>query len=230
MQIGIRLVLPLVVLGIVGLAAAAVQTLREGSPGWQRRLAGGTVLAGVVWTALAAALVWPHGLCYTNELWGGTARGYRCLSDSNYDWGQGLRELARWQQQRGLPALDVWYFGTDPLLQTLPMRLLYAQDGAAGNLLDTVRGHYLAVSTTFLYGAYENASAQTLAACLRRLPPVDRTQTFLIYDFTRWATSPQGPDEWRYYPGKKEIPLARAHSEGKPRWRSGLVCATFLPA
>ena len=188
-QIGIRLVLPLVVLGIVGLAAATVQTWSRYRPGWGRRLLGAVAGAGFAWTTLAAALVWPNGLCYTNELWGGTARGYRCLSDSNYDWGQGLKELARWQQRRGLPPLDVWYFGTDPALRTLPLRPLYFQCQAIDNprnVLEAVHGHYLAVSTTYLYGAFATASQAQLvtAAFLRSQRPVDRTQTFLIYDFT----------------------------------------------
>ncbi|HSD49788.1 MAG TPA: glycosyltransferase family 39 protein, partial [Candidatus Methylomirabilis sp.] len=74
-QIGIRLVLPLVALGVVGLAAAVVQASRDVS-GWVKRLLIAGAGAGVVWTATAALLVWPHGLSYVNELWGGTARGY----------------------------------------------------------------------------------------------------------------------------------------------------------
>ena len=55
-----------------------------------------------------------------NEWWGGTTNGYRCLSDSNYDWGQGLKELTNWQLDRHVNDLDVWYFGTDPALFHTP--------------------------------------------------------------------------------------------------------------
>src|SRR5262249_1879314 len=92
-----------------------------GGPPGPGAAGGAGVGGGLVWTAGGAVVVWPHGLCYTNELWGGTANGYRRLSDSNYDWGQGLPELAAWQRRSGVTALDVWYFGTDPALGRLPL-------------------------------------------------------------------------------------------------------------
>src|SRR5262249_5221686 len=90
-QIGVRLILPLVGLAVAGRAAARVEAARSLPPLRQRLLAG-TVAAGLLSTAVAAVLVWPHGLCYVNELWGGTWEGYRRVSEANYDWGQGLKE------------------------------------------------------------------------------------------------------------------------------------------
>jgi hypothetical protein len=183
-QIGIRYMLPLIVLGTVGLAAAVVQTCRSINPGWTRMFLAATAGVGVEWSAAAAIMVWPNGLCYTNELWGGTERGYLCLSDSNYDWGQGLRELARWHEKNNAQ-LDVCYFGSDPAIHKLGLRALtlekLALHGPDG-MLEQVRGHFLAVSTTALYG--HPASATECAAFLRVRQPIDRTSTFLIYDFT----------------------------------------------
>ena len=113
-QIGVRMVLPMVALGLVGVAASVATACRDLGPGWRRRLLASGAVAGVIWTVFASALVWPHGLCYANELWGGTENGYLHLSDSNYDWGQGLPELARWQRSRGGPPVDVWYLGPIP--------------------------------------------------------------------------------------------------------------------
>jgi len=144
--------------------------------------------AGIIWTASAAAFVWPHGLCYTNELWGGTQRGYLLLSDSNYDWGQGLKDLARWQRLHGRGPLDVWYFGTDPILRSLPLRgVRFDMPSIKGpeDVIARVRGHYLAVGTTWLYGAYIPADRQQRYAFLRARQPVARTMTFMIYDFTQ---------------------------------------------
>jgi hypothetical protein len=129
--------------------------------------------------------VWPNGLCYTNELWGGTANGYRCLSDSNYDWGQGLKELAKWQEDHEVSDLHVVYYGTDTSLWKLPMRPLIVGHFQLGsdNLPDSARGHILAVGTSILYGSVsENfEDLHALALSVRRLTPVDRTSTFLIY-------------------------------------------------
>jgi hypothetical protein len=188
-QIGVRMVLPMVGLGLVGVAASVATACRELGPGWRRRLLASGAVAGVVWTVFASALVWPHGLCYANELWGGTENGYLYLSDSNYDWGQGLPELARWQRSRGGPPVDVWYFGTDPALKRLPVRELplHALPPIAGpeDLAARVQGRYLAVGTTELYGAYQSEERRRRLAFLRARPPVARTTTFLIYDFPR---------------------------------------------
>jgi hypothetical protein len=184
-QLGIRLVLPLVALGVVGLAAAGVQASRD-LPGRARCLLIAGAGAGVLWTASAALIVWPHGLSYVNELWGGTSRGYLHVSESNYDWGQGLKELARWQRVHGAGPLKVWYFGTDPALRTMPFTVVplhVLPVRRAEDVLARVRGGYLAVSTTLLYGSKLTEAQWQAAAYLRTRQPIARTMTFLIYDF-----------------------------------------------
>jgi hypothetical protein len=191
-QIGVRLVLPLCVLLAIGVAAGLVQAIHEVGAGWRGRLLTLTTATAVCWTALAASAVWPHWLCYTNELWGGTETGYLCLSDSNYDWGQGVPELARWQQQHADTPVQVLYFGSDPALERIPARIL---DKAAWGDVRTeddvrklVRGHYVSAATTLLYGSYDRPEIPGLRVTtnfLRAQKPVDRTTTFLIYDFRR---------------------------------------------
>ena len=65
---------------------------------------------------MAVASVHPHELTYFNALAGGPRGGRHILSDSNLDWGQGLKGLAR--LQRSEPEyrdLTLYYFGdTDP--------------------------------------------------------------------------------------------------------------------
>jgi hypothetical protein len=189
-QTGVRFVLPLVVLAVAGLAGAAGRAWGELPPGWRRRVLAGGIAAGLLWTTASAVAVWPQGLCYTNELWGGTANGYRCLSDSNYDWGQGLRELAGWQRRHGMAPLDVWYFGTDPAVDRLPLCRVDLQRLPGGSpvaIRERLRGRYLAVSTTLLYGY---ASHSPVATYLRSCRPAARTTTFLIFDFTRDVREP----------------------------------------
>src|SRR5205814_5574537 len=111
--------------------------------------------------------VWPHALCYANPLWGGTGEGYRLLSDSNYDWGQGLKDLAGWQRQHPDSPLDVWYFGSDPVLESLPMRELRFHNlviRKPEEFVALVQGHYLAVSTSLLYGSIRSALRSNGAA------------------------------------------------------------------
>ena len=109
-------------------------------------------------------------------------------------WGQGLKELARWQRRHAWAPLDVWYFGQDPSVERLPMRNLLVHGlrlRRPDDMLAEVRGHYLAVSTTFLYGMVCDTPAHDRAsAFLRARRPVARTTTFLIYDFTRENENP----------------------------------------
>jgi hypothetical protein len=53
------------------------------------------------------------------------------------------------------------------------------------DVIAKVRGHYLAVGTTWLYGAYIPVDRQQRYAFLRARRPVARTMTFMIYDFTQ---------------------------------------------
>src|SRR5205807_7325879 len=116
--------------------------------------------------------------------------GYLYLSDSNYDWGQGLRELLRWQEEQGVASLEVWYFGTDPAirrasLHELPLHSLPLRQPE--DVRPWVRSHYLAVSTTCLYGSLLGENVvwhQNAIDFLRKETPVARTATFLIYDFS----------------------------------------------
>jgi hypothetical protein len=176
-QIGIRYLLPGLALAAVGLSAAGVCAWRGLQAGAARRAFALLTGAAVVATALAAVHVWPHGLSYTNGLWGPADRGYLLVSDSNYDWGQGLYELAAWQRSTAAGPLDVAYFGTDPSLARLNMHFV-----ALPNLaLDApTPPHKLAVSTTALFGHPHSQSAS--ARRLRSLTPAARTTTYLIYD------------------------------------------------
>jgi hypothetical protein len=187
-QIGLRLVLPLVAFAAVGVAAALASAWQESSSGWKRRLLTGGMAAGLVWMVLASAVCWPNGLCYTNELWGSRQSAYQRVSDGNFDWGQGLPELARWINRQGLDGLDVWYFGTDPRCKRSPFRLLQFETlglNRPEQIAAAVRGKHLAVSTTILHGCpIENRQCQAAIAFLRTCRPVSRTTTFLIYDFT----------------------------------------------
>jgi hypothetical protein len=187
-QIGVRLMLPLVVLGIVGLATAIVHAWRTSSTSVHQQVIRFAAIAAVVWGAVSSARTWPDGLRYTNELYGGTDNGYLCLSDSNYDWGQGLPELADWQRKADGVPIDVWYFGTDPQMETLPLHhlKLHVIARSPEDVRSLVHGHYLAASTTLLHGSYlQSSPGADIVEFLRRREPVARTHTFLIYDFTR---------------------------------------------
>jgi hypothetical protein len=62
------------------------------------------IMCGVllIWLLLGTLRLFPHYLAYFNELAGGPDGGWRFLADSNTDWGQAYKDLARFQQERGI--------------------------------------------------------------------------------------------------------------------------------
>ncbi|MFA5908653.1 MAG: hypothetical protein WC815_07745 [Vicinamibacterales bacterium] len=177
-QTGIRFLLPLLSFLMIAVALRIVPAIDGLSPA-RRRRAGAGVAVLLAWLAVGDARAWPDALRYTNEIWGGPSAGYKVVSDSNYDWGQGLPELAVWRQEHG-EAMIVWYFGTDPRFPELqrydPRRDTLDASGE--------RARYLAVSTSLLYGGYLTASGpgRELMLRLRERQPAARTRTFLIFD------------------------------------------------
>ena len=133
-----------------------------------------------------AAWVWPHGISYTNQLWGGPAEGYRVAADSNYDWGQGLPEVKAWHEVHGGGGqLALWYYGGDPAFLFPPFRTVNFHHHTITNGDDVRRlcgTRYLAVGTTLLTsGPARNPSAQATLDWLATRTPVARTTTFFIY-------------------------------------------------
>jgi 4-amino-4-deoxy-L-arabinose transferase-like glycosyltransferase len=152
LDIGLRQVLPvypsLLILAGGGVAAC----LR-----WRRPLGTVLALAALVWVVTSSVRVAPDYLAYFNEPAGGPARGLRWLADSNLDWGQALRRLPGWLEQRGIREVNLCYFGTaDPdayglAWVPLPGGTTYARPVSPPAL----PGH-VAVSATHLAGVHHS--------------------------------------------------------------------------
>ncbi len=89
----------------------------------------------------------PRYLSYINEAWGGPAQGWRYVGDSNYDWGQSLKELKAFLDERGWADERIYlvYFGGE-----LPEErgIRYHRPPC-----EPVEG-VIAVSVTYLQGLY----------------------------------------------------------------------------
>ncbi len=180
-QIGVRLVFPLLTFLLIALAVAAA------APGPRRRVGLAAGWLALVAGAAVAASAWPDGLRYVNRLWGGPDRSAELLADSNADWGQGLPDLKRWWEANGRPDLHVWYYGADPAILLPPFRVLLTQSGHMPNpgpevLAERVGDGYLAVSDAVLH-AYPDRRPEILALIdwVKAHEPVGRTPTFTVY-------------------------------------------------
>ncbi len=163
---GVRYLLPLAPVAIVWVSALA-----ERAKSIWRKVA---IAAGLAGYALAVAGAHPYELTYFNALAGGRIGGRHVLADSNFDWGQGLKSLARLQRERSeFCNLTLYYFGdTDP-----------AHYGVAGQSyvvnavddhtrlpgLETVNTTYVAVSASLQWGPW---GPDGFFRALDRLEPV----------------------------------------------------------
>jgi hypothetical protein len=185
-QIGVRLQTPLIVFAIVGLGAALADAMTRPGPIWRRKAIAGVAAASIGWMALEAAGVWPNGLCYVNEAWGGSADAYECVSGSDNDWGQGVRDLSRWCDANGR-RVSLIYFGSDPAAYVEPFGTLHRDSLAAvdeASLSAALGPRDLAVSVNLLYGPpIATGPNQGLLDFVRTREPIARTQFFCIYRF-----------------------------------------------
>ncbi len=148
-NLGFRYLLPIAPLTIVWISGLAESTR------WPRRLA----YAGLAAQAVAIVSIHPYELTYFNALAGGPIGGRYVLSDSNLDWGQGLKPLARLQHEHPeYRDLTFFYFGdNDPNLygvagQSYTVRAANANEDVPTHLAP--RTTYLAVSASLQWGPY----------------------------------------------------------------------------
>jgi Dolichyl-phosphate-mannose-protein mannosyltransferase len=187
-QIGIRLVFPLVAVLLVALAVG----LARATTNWSDRSRGGVLAVLTVACAYPAVTTWPDGIRYANELWGGTEKAAPLLADANYDWGQGLIDLDRWTAEHNLPTAKVWYYGMDPIIGKDPNRLLALHDplvypvAEPTDVWSHVRGKVVAVGYSLRYG-YPGltTSMPMVLEFFQGREPIGRSRTFLVYDFRK---------------------------------------------
>lgn len=121
MNIGVRHILPIYPFLMVLAGWAAAQFARH-----QRRWA--WVVALVVTFGIVSSLrAFPTYIAYANELWGGPANTYKYLSDSNVDWGQQLKSVKAYLDQRHVKSCWFAYFGEvviDPHYYGIPCKPL----------------------------------------------------------------------------------------------------------
>lgn len=176
MAIGLRYILPVYPFLFV-LAAGAVPWLL------QRRI---TALAGallVAWYIGASLFIHPHYLAYFNEFAGGPEKGSRFLVDSNLDWGQDLKGLAKFMRERGIQRICLSYFGSDSPerygieYDWLPSELLRnPAPGGKWRLHD-----WVAISATHLRGVYFSRH-DTFSALLQYKPVAIIGHSIFIFD------------------------------------------------
>ncbi len=128
---------------------------------WRKGAGGrsGCAVLGLAGMGFAVGSIHPHELAYFNELAGGPIGGRKILSDSNLDWGQGAKSLARLQRARPeFRDLTLFYFGdTDPKYYGVEGRRIVfdaVREPAGLPRKLTVETRFLAVSASLQWGPW----------------------------------------------------------------------------
>ncbi len=104
---------------------------RHGSIAVGRRWLRSALSFGLAWQLAACIWVWPDYLAYQNVLGGGPSRAYERMTDSNLDWGQDLKQLKAYMDDRGIKRIRLAYFGTaDPAHYGIDYEYLPSADSA----------------------------------------------------------------------------------------------------
>jgi len=111
LNIGVRHVLPVFPFTFILVSWILVSVLKKiEKPAFKKA---GVLLTGALlcWYIFSSLSSYPYYLSYFNELAGGTDNGYKYVVDSNYDWGQDLKRLKKWVDEKGIEKIKVDYFG-----------------------------------------------------------------------------------------------------------------------
>ena len=119
LNLGVRHLLPTYPFAALLVAASVSAIVRRLASPWQGR-ATAAVVALVLVHAGATLSMHPSYLAFYNTLAGGPQGGRRFAVDSNLDWGQDLLRLGDWVRARGIPKIEVDYFGGGVVAHALP--------------------------------------------------------------------------------------------------------------
>jgi hypothetical protein len=125
MNIGVRHILPMYLFFAVLIGGATSKLIEK------KRVWAYAVVALLVFQAISASGTYPAYIAYANEFWGGPGEVHKLLSDSNADWGQQLKSVKRYLDQRNIK--DCWfiYFAegvVDASYYGIPCKPLPTQD------------------------------------------------------------------------------------------------------
>ncbi|HXH47839.1 MAG TPA: glycosyltransferase family 39 protein [Terriglobia bacterium] len=119
LDIGVRHILPVYPFLIIVIAAGA-WTMMGRRRSWRY-----AVVALLALHVVSSLRAFPDYLAYSNELWGGPAKTYQVLTDSNVDWGQGLIEAKEYLRTRHISDCWIAYYSVlDPASYGIPCRPL----------------------------------------------------------------------------------------------------------
>jgi hypothetical protein len=109
----------------------------------------------LIWFIMGTLKTFPYFVSYMNETIGGSGNRYKYLVDANYDWGQGLIALKKYEDIQGTRNLQLAYFGSvDPSKYGISyekIKNLAINDNKNTAALKFDKNHTIAISATCWY-------------------------------------------------------------------------------
>ena len=162
---GLRYILPVFPFVFVFIGGAVSQQMKGK---WMKVI----IIVLGLWYVVSSVRIFPHYLSYFNEFAGGPDNGYKYLVDSDLDWGQDLKGLKRYMEEKKIDKIKLDYFG---YLAPKYYRIDHEK------LKSIPTSGYVAVSATNLQNVYSDTPDYFF---LRTLQPVDKIgYSIFIYYF-----------------------------------------------
>ena len=169
LNLGLRHIFPIyppiyLVLGLIfgGLWNKKKQSLRIGC-----------VVLGLLLIAESVS-AWPDYIPFFNTPSGGARGGLRLLGDSNLDWGQDMKNLAKWQQSHEGKRLYLLYFGTvDPWYYGLNYFNLPGGFVLGPPTAPPTAPGIIAISATHLQGIYLDDAERRAYSWMQHAQPIN---------------------------------------------------------
>jgi hypothetical protein len=185
LNLGLRHVLPLFPFIFIGAGVVLGMIFRHWA--WVGRAIVAVILIGLLVETVRA---YPDYIAFFNAPAGGSRGGIKLLGDSNLDWGQDLKLLAKWQREHPDKRLYISYFGVaDPASYGIKAIHLPGSWGFAPVQMPDAPG-VIAISATNLQAIYNPEQRAALDPLRKAEPIAILGGTIYIYPYPLPSTSP----------------------------------------
>jgi hypothetical protein len=133
----------------------------------------------LLWQAASGIRAYPNYIPYINEIAGGPGRGLNFLDDSNIDWGQGVKQAARYVRDHRIDHVNLYTFSPydNPPYYGLPQNIPPSE--AFGRLVSRRPS-----AGVYIISAHYVARMRTVSPAWETFKPVDRIgESLLVYSF-----------------------------------------------
>lgn len=138
----------------------------------------------LLWYFSSSISAFPNFLTYFNEFAGGPKNGYKYLSDSNLDWGQSLKQLAKFTEKNNIKEIHLDYFGNgSPEYYLKEKYISWSSKKGAPKGWFAISIHYLNIAESEPSGPFEREEKNSYIWLRDETPIAKVGNSIFIYYF-----------------------------------------------